>query len=56
MKTDRLTEGNKEAQMTYKYFQDESKALAYVAIEKARGRQAYMLRWRLGTIEVRSWV
>lgn len=37
------------------FFQDEIAALAHVVIEKARGRMAYMLRYRAGTIEVRSW-
>ncbi len=41
--------------MTSKYFNEESKALAHVAIEKAMGRQAYMLKYRAGTYEVRSW-
>ena len=41
--------------MKYKFFQNEANAIAYMAIERARGRQAYMLRYRAGTIEVRSW-
>ena len=39
-----------------KFFQDESKALAYIAIQKAMGRRVESVRWRLGTIEVRTWV
>ena len=41
--------------MTYKYFTEEHKAVAHVAIEKAAGRSAYMLKHRAGTYEVRSW-
>jgi hypothetical protein len=41
--------------MTYRFFQDDVAALAYLTIERARGRNAYMLRYRAGTIEVRSW-
>ena len=41
--------------MTYRYYQDEHKALAAIAIAKAQGRQAYMIRYRAGTIEVRTW-
>ncbi len=41
--------------MTYRYYQDEATALAAIAIAKAQGKQAYMIRWRLGTIEVRIW-
>lgn len=41
--------------MRYKFFLDEARAIAWMAIEKAAGRQAYMIRYRAGTIEVRSW-
>ena len=41
--------------MTYRYFQNETAALAHIAIEKAKGKQVYMLKYRAGTIEVRSW-
>lgn len=41
--------------MTYKYFVEESKALAHLTIERARGKQGYMLRYRAGTCEVRTW-
>jgi len=41
--------------MTYRYYDDESTALAAIAIAKAMGKQAYMIRYRAGTIEVRSW-
>jgi hypothetical protein len=38
-----------------KYFQDESRALMWLVIERAKGRAAYMVRYRAGSIEVRSW-
>lgn len=41
--------------MKSKFFQDEAKAQTYIVMEKMMGRQAYMLRYRAGTIEVRSW-
>ena len=53
---DRLTTSTaKEKMMTYRYCQDESKALAAITIAKAMGKQAYMIRYRAGTIEVRIW-
>lgn len=47
--------------MTYKYFTRDdhadnlAAAMAYVAIEKAKGKQAYMLKHNHRFIEVRSW-
>lgn len=41
--------------MTYRYFQDEALAITAVTIAKAQGKQAYMIRYRAGTIEVRIW-
>jgi hypothetical protein len=41
--------------MTSKFFDSEITALAHLTIERAKGRKGYMLRYRAGTIEVRSW-
>jgi len=41
--------------MIYRYYQDESRALTAIAIARAQGKQAYMIRYRAGTIEVRVW-
>ncbi len=44
--------------MRYKFFvgaDAESEHAVYMAIERAHGRRAYAVRYRAGTIEVRSW-